>query len=88
MLGTGRFVPRVVPAPTPTAAGRARSEGSAAAREHWHVESEVVRVAVTGPWKGWLSDAAGARPCPMTSPRGSLAGTTPLARVLATEAVA
>ena len=78
LLGTGRFVPRVVPAPTPRRLAllsawedgadveRGWSDALAglcgSAREHWHVDSEVVRAAFTGPWKGWMPDADGARP--------------------------
>ena len=78
VLGTGRFVPRVVPAPTPrrmallsaweddadAEAGWSAALGGLcrSAREHWHVESDVVRAAFTEPWKGWMPDAGGARP--------------------------
>ena len=78
VLGTGRFVPRVVPAPTPrrmallsawedgadAEAGWSAVLGGlcATAREHWHVASDVVRAAFTEPWKGWMADAGGARP--------------------------
>ena len=78
VLGTGRFVPRVLPAPTPRRmallsawedGADAESGWSAAlgglcrsAREHWHVESDVVRAAFTEPWKGWMPDTGGARP--------------------------
>ena len=78
LLGTGRFVPRVLPAPTPrrmallsawedgadveSAWSAALGDLCGAAREHWHVASEVVRAAFTGPWKGWMPDTAGARP--------------------------
>jgi hypothetical protein len=76
-LGTASFVPRVRPAPTPRriavlAAWEAGDDIDAAwaaalgdlcegAREHWHVEAELVRAAFTGSWKGWTPDAAGAR---------------------------
>lgn len=77
-LGTGGFVPSGLPAPTPRriavlaawegeedvdARWGAVLEGLAAdAREHWHVEAEVVRAAFSARWKGWKPETEGARP--------------------------
>jgi hypothetical protein len=76
-LGTAHFAARVRPAPTPRriavlAAWEDRDDvhvrWAAAlgdlcigAREHWHVEAEVVRAAFSGSWKGWTPDVTGAR---------------------------
>ncbi len=77
-LGTANFAPRVRPAPTPRriavlAAWDGGDEVDAnwvdllgdlcsGAREHWHVEGEVVRAAFTDSWKGWLPQVDEARP--------------------------
>jgi hypothetical protein len=72
-LGTAHFVARVRPAPTPrriavlagwqgdVEAGWADRLG-AGAREHWHIEAEVVRAAFSDAWRGWSPDATGAHP--------------------------
>src|SRR5688572_5455933 len=68
-LGTARFNPRPWPAATPrrvavlavwedgadTGACWSAALGGlrAGAREHWHVEAEVVRAAFSEPWRGW-----------------------------------
>ena len=77
-LGTGHFVPRPVPSPTPRRIGvlaawrdgadvdalwaQALGAVTAGAREHWHVRGEVTRAAFTEPWQAWTPDVAGARP--------------------------
>jgi hypothetical protein len=76
-LGTGHFVPRTIPAPTPRRIGvlaawrdgadvdarwaEALGGVTAAAREHWHVRGEVTRAAFSEPWQGWTPDVGGAR---------------------------
>jgi hypothetical protein len=76
-LGTATFVPRVRPAPTPRRIAvltaweggddvDARWAGALGdlcfgAREHWHVQAEVVRAAFSEGWKGWTPDASDAR---------------------------
>jgi hypothetical protein len=40
----------------------------AGAREHWHVEAEVVRAACTHPWRGWMPDDAHARALDLAEP--------------------
>jgi hypothetical protein len=83
-LGTATFSPRVRPAPTPRRiAVLAGWEGSddvdarwdaalgdlcIGAREHWHVEAEVVRAAFSDAWKGWTPDATDARPLDPAEP--------------------
>jgi hypothetical protein len=78
-LGTAHFAARVRPAPTPRRiavlagwdgdvdADWAESLG-AGAREHWHVEAEVVRAAFSDSWRGWIPDADGARPLDQAEP--------------------
>ena len=76
-LGTGRFVTRMRPAPTPRRiAVLTVWEGDAGdelwervvgplcrgAREHWHVRGEVTRAAFTEPWRGWVPHTEDARP--------------------------
>jgi hypothetical protein len=77
-LGTADFVARVRPAPTPRriavlvawdGGGDCESRWSAVlgelctgAREHWHVEAELVRAAFSETWKGWAPDVTDARP--------------------------
>jgi hypothetical protein len=77
-LGTADFVPRVRPAPTPrriavlaawdgggdveTSWGGVLGELCTRAREHWHVEAELVRAAFSETWKGWAPDVTDARP--------------------------
>jgi hypothetical protein len=75
-LGTANFAARVRPAPTPRriAVLAAWEDGDVdaqwvaalgdlcvGAREHWHVEAEVVRAAFSDSWKGWTPDVTGAR---------------------------
>ena len=83
-LGTAHFVPRVRPSPTPRRiAVLAAWEGgdhvdarwtealaglALGAREHWHVEAEVVRAAFSDRWKGWSPDVADARPLDASEP--------------------
>jgi hypothetical protein len=83
-LGTARLAPRVRPAPTPRRlAVLAAWQGGddldadaagllgdlpAGAREHWHVEAEVVRAACTHPWRGWMPDDAHARALDLAEP--------------------
>jgi hypothetical protein len=83
-LGTATFSPRVRPAPTPrriaVLAGweggddvearwaAALGDLGAGAREHWHVEAEVVRAAFSDEWKGWTPDATAARPLDPAEP--------------------
>lgn len=76
-LGTGNFVARPLPSPTPRrvgvlavwADGRGAETawapllgGLADGREHWHVRAEVVRAAFSEPWLGWSPDTTGAPP--------------------------
>ncbi|MFP5363541.1 MAG: hypothetical protein ACLGI5_12525 [Thermoleophilia bacterium] len=84
VLGTGNFVVRLRPAPTPRrvallavwddgadieARWTAALGGLAAgARESWHVEAELVRAAFTGPWRDWTPDVTGARPLDLSEP--------------------
>ena len=67
-LGTATFASRPVPGPTPRRIavlaaweddervddgwGEAIGDVAAGAREHWHVEAEVVRARFSQPWKG------------------------------------
>jgi hypothetical protein len=83
-LGTAHFVPRPCPALTPRriAVLGAWEDGDeldagwtealadlwTGAREHWHVDAEVVRAACSGPWKSWMPDVRGARPLDPTEP--------------------
>jgi hypothetical protein len=83
-LGTGRFVPRPLPAPTPrriavlsawdadaeidSTWADALGELCEGAREHWHVDVEVVRAAFDEPWKGWTPDLTDARPLDPSEP--------------------
>jgi hypothetical protein len=83
-LGTAHFVPRVRPAPTPRriAVLAAWEDGDdvdarwagvlgglcIGAREHWHVEAELVRAACSGGWKGWTPDVTDARPLDPAEP--------------------
>jgi hypothetical protein len=83
-LGTATFAPRVRPAPTPrriaVLAGwedgddldarwvAALGDLCSGAREHWHVEAEVVRAAFSGSWKGWTPDDTDARALAPTEP--------------------
>lgn len=76
-LGTATFVPRVRPAPTPRRIAvltawdgsedvdarwiAALGDLCAGAREHWHVEAELVRAAFSSRWKGWTPNAADTR---------------------------
>jgi hypothetical protein len=76
-LGTANFAARVRPAPTPRriAVLAAWADGDdldarwvaalgdlpIGAREHWHVEAEVVRAAFSDSWKGWTPDVTDAR---------------------------
>src|SRR4051812_7944559 len=64
-LGTAHFAPRPLPSPTPRRiAVLAAWENEPHeiftwdAREHWHVEAEVVRAAFSETWKGWTPDTA------------------------------
>jgi hypothetical protein len=84
VLGTARFVPRVRVSPTlrrlallavwedgeDVDAGWTGAFGDlcSGAREHWHVEAEVVRAAFSVPWKGWMPDVADARPLDLAEP--------------------
>jgi hypothetical protein len=84
VLGTARFVPRLRVAPTLRrfallAAWEDRDDVDrrwtdalgdlcSGAREHWHVEAEVVRAAFSVPWKGWMPDVADARPLDPAEP--------------------
>jgi len=74
-LGTGRFVARTVPGPTPRRVavltvwedepdGWAGLLGDLAGsgREHWHVRAEVARAAFSVPWAGWTPDTDGTPP--------------------------
>jgi hypothetical protein len=74
-LGTGRFVARTLPGPTPRRIGALTvwedgAEGwdgllgelAGSGREHWHVRAEVARAAFTEPWLGWTPDLAGIPP--------------------------
>jgi hypothetical protein len=69
-MGTADFAARVRPAPTPRRIAilaawddpDALGDLAADAKEHWHVEAEVVRAAFSDDWKGWTPDTAGARP--------------------------
>lgn len=74
-LGTGHFVARPVPGPTPRRIGVLTVWDDAAAgwegllgelarsgREHWHVRAEVTRAAFTEPWLGWTPDTEGTPP--------------------------
>jgi hypothetical protein len=83
-LGTATFASRVRPAPTPrriaVLAGwedgddldarwvAALGDLCSGAREHWHVEAEVVRAAFSGSWKGWTPDDTDARALAPTEP--------------------
>jgi hypothetical protein len=76
-LGTANFAARVRPAPTPRriAVLAAWADGDdvdarwaaalgdrcTGAREHWHVEAEVVRAAFSDHWRGWTPDVTDAR---------------------------
>jgi len=67
-LGTATFAPRPLPSPTPRriavlAAWQDTPDEvfTGAAREHWHVEADVVRAAFSESWKGWTPDTADAR---------------------------
>jgi hypothetical protein len=84
VLGTGRFVPSVVPAPTPRRMALLSAwedDGDleqrwtetlrgvcGSAREHWHVDTEAVRAAFTKPWRGWTPDITGARALAVDEP--------------------
>jgi hypothetical protein len=84
VLGTARFVPRLRVAPTLRrlallAVWKDREDVDAlwtdafgdlcsGAREHWHVEAEVVRAVFSVPWKGWVPDVADARPLDLSEP--------------------
>ena len=84
VVGTGHFVTRVRPSPTPRriALLSAWEDGDeleprwsqaigglcSGAREHWHVEAEVVRASFSGPWRGWAPDVSGARPLDRDEP--------------------
>ena len=69
-LGTADFVARPRPAPTPRRIAilaawddpTPLAELADGAREHWHVEAEVVRAAFSTGWKGWVPDTSDARP--------------------------
>jgi hypothetical protein len=76
-FGTSHFSPRPFPALTPRRIGaiavwesadavatweRALSPLCAGAREHWHVEGELVRAAFSEPWRGWEPDTDSAQP--------------------------
>jgi hypothetical protein len=77
-LGTGRFVARTRPSPTPRRIGVLTvwdAEADVEARwadllggvtdgaaEHWHVRAEVARAAFTVPWHGWTPDLTEAQP--------------------------
>jgi hypothetical protein len=74
-LGTADFVPRPLPAPTPRRIavlaawdGAARDVFTRDAREHWHVEAEVVRAAFSAAWKTWAPDTTDARPLDADEP--------------------
>jgi hypothetical protein len=83
-LGTAHFAARPWPASTPRrmAVLAAWEDGDeldarwtdalavlcTGAREHWHVEAEVVRAAFSDPWKGWTPDATDARPLDVGEP--------------------
>jgi len=74
-LGTGHFVPRTVPGPTPRRIGVLTvwqdcadgwdgllGEFAGAASEHWHVRAQVTRASFTEPWLGWTPDTDGGEP--------------------------
>ena len=77
-LGTADFVARMRPAPTPrriavlaawdgggdveTRWAEALGQLCTGAREHWHVEAELVRAALSDAWKDWVPDVTDARP--------------------------
>jgi hypothetical protein len=75
-MGTLDFRPRLRPAPTPRriallAAWEDGADTTAltgGAREHWHVEAEVVRAAFSQGWKGWTPDVTDARPLDASEP--------------------
>jgi len=83
-LGTAHFVPRVRPALTPRriAVLAAWEDGDdtdarwagllgnlcTGAREHWHVEAELVRAAFSDEWKGWTPDVTDACPLDAAEP--------------------
>ncbi len=83
VLGTARFGPRVRVSPTLRRLALlavwdrenvdARWTGAfgdlcSGAREHWHVEAEVVRAAFSAPWRGWMPDVGDARPLDLAEP--------------------
>lgn len=84
VVGTGHFVTRVRPSPTPLRVALLaawdesdevqprweRAIGAMCERsaEHWHVEAEVARAAYSGPWRGWTPDVSGARPLDRAEP--------------------
>lgn len=77
-LGTGHFVTRMRPSPTPRRIAvlaawedddavedrwrQVLSGLATGAREHWHVRGEMARASFTEPWKGWMPDTAEAEP--------------------------
>ena len=83
-LGTANFAARVRPSPTPRriavltaweAADDVDARWRAAlgdlcggAREHWHVEAELVRATFSESWRGWTPDAGAARPLELAEP--------------------
>jgi hypothetical protein len=77
--GTANFAPRLRPSPTPRRiavlaawedgeAAAALGDLGAGAREHWHVEAEVVRAAFSDGWKGWTPDVSDAVPLDPAEP--------------------
>jgi hypothetical protein len=83
-LGTGRFVARPHPAPTPRRIGALAAwddtrevdrlwaqligELCDAAHEHWHVEAEVTTAKFSEAWRGWKPETANARPLDLEEP--------------------
>jgi hypothetical protein len=83
-LGTGRFVPRPHPSPTPRRIGalaawedtdevdelwaEAIGELSDGAHEHWHVQAEVAGAKFSEAWRGWKPEVMDARPLEMDEP--------------------